>query len=486
MRLLRWSLVFAACVGTGCRAQPALQDDSGNALGPTATRNLVDFGAVGDGRTDDTIALKRALEGSSNYCIDGGGRTFRVIGTLRAAHDLCLRNVTLLQAAVPVDTTRFIRNRCPAVRDPNSIIDCGDLAVPDSEFGQLWDSLSVRTLLIRPGGNEPIRVVLENVKIDRGRYAEGGSRSDSAGIWLDGANGVELRNVEITGDGKGYGLFITNSANVSVSGLWIHDLTWAPYRGEAPLSKMRVRSVGWNAAVLHEFREKGRDGATEAKFYGVRVQEQLTCVNLSNVSRVRIDNVRIERCLAQFEDGKIPWQTDGLDIGRSSSDITIRRVRIDSTWEGMDIAAGGTGIQDLILNDITVTNSFSFGLKMGYQLEKARVSKLAVNGAGLSGIVVYGPVRNVSVSSASITRVGLVRNGATDFAPWPAGNRAGVRIDGTPESSPADVLFEDVTVSGNPNEYEFGILNTGGQRIRTARFTVQGAGSERARGIDLP
>jgi hypothetical protein len=474
------SLAQLLCGAPACRAQPA---HSLGPFSPAETRSLKSFGAVGDGRVDDTAALGRALANSERYCLDGGGQAYRVTGTLRVATDLCLRNLTLVQSAVPVDTRPYIVGGCPAIQDPSAVVDCKDPPVPREKLAGLWASLSIRTLLIRSGDDHPFRVNLSRVKIDRGPYAEQGSRSDSAGIWVDGASRVDFRDVEITGNGKGYGLQITNARNVTLTNLWVHDLVWAPYPGDRVLSEAAVRSGGWNSVPIHEFREQRPGQANPAKFYGVRIQEQLTCVSLANVSHVRIDNLRVERCMARFNSGNLPWQADGLDIGRSSSDVAVAGARIDSTWEGVDVAAGGDGIDGLRIDNLAVSNSFSFGLKMGYRLRDARISGLSVDGAGLSGVVIYGPVRDLRLSRASIQNVGIVQAGGGRYSPWPAGNRAGLRIDGGANSSPEDLVVADMTVSGGPSEFEFGVLNTGGRRVHLVGFQARGFGLEKTRGV---
>ena len=487
---LRASLLLLTCVAGSCRAQQATQ--AGAAIAPFApaqVRLLRSFGAVGDGRSDDTAAMLRALQRSDVYCLDGERRAYRVTGTLRVSRSICLRNATLVQSAVPVITSPYITHGCAPVQSPSAVSNCGDPAIPADLFPAVWRSLSIRTLLIRPGGNDPLRVNLEGVKVDRGRYAEGGSRSDSAGIWLDGADGVRLRNVEITGDGKGYGLLVTNARNVRIDNLWVHDLVWAPYRGERALTEPGAASTGWNAVPIHELREPGRDGVRAGKFYGVRIQEQLTCVFLANVAHVVINNARIERCLARFPTGDLPWQTDGLDIGRSSSDIRVNNSRVSATWEGMEVAGGGDGIEGLVISGLSISNSFSFGLKMGYDLRNATVRRLAIDHAGLSGIVLYGPVRNVRISSALIRDVGAVRRNGGSYSPWPAGNRSGIRLDegsGTGSTGvrvPDNVIVEDIAVVGQPNQYEYGILNTGGKHIDLMHFNAQGFGIACARGI---
>jgi hypothetical protein len=484
------SAAVLACLASGCHAQPAPNSQAGQPFAPAETRTFRSFGAAGDGRSDDSAAIERAFADSDRYCLDGEGRAYRVTGTLRVSRSLCMRNATFLQSAAPVDTSRYITRSCPVVPDPSAVVDCGDPAVPADQLDRLWKSLSVRTLLIRPSGNRPIEVNLVRVKVDRGPYEEGGARSDSAGIWLDGADRVDFRDVEITGKGKGYGLLISNARNVTLTNLWIHDLVWAPYRGDAPLSQARVAAIGWNAVPIHEFREQGRGGAGAAKFYGVRIQEQITCAFLTSVTHVRIEGARVERCMARFDTGNLPWQTDGLDIGRSSSDVTIDGAKVDSTWEGMDIGAGGSGVSGLTIKGLTVSNSFGFGLKLGYQLSNVRVSNLNVDGAGLAGVVLYGPVRDARIEHATIRNVGLVRGGRGAFTPWPAGNRSGIRFDegsganGQPHLTPDNVVLDDIAIAGNPVDYEYGILNTGGRDIRVAGFQAQGFGISRTRGLD--
>jgi hypothetical protein len=480
----RTSIAILAWVASGCRAEPAThQLSKAGPFAPAATVTLKSFGAAGDGRADDTKAVTRAFANSDRYCLEGEGLPYRVTGALRVGKDLCLRNATFLQSAHTVKTTPYIRRNCPRVQNPSIVVDCNDPIVPADQLARLWNSLSLRTLLIRPDGDRPLQINLERVKVDRGSDPRQGSRSDSAGIWLDGADRVDMRDVEITGNGKGYGLLITNARNVTVTNLWIHDLVWAPYDGDRPLSYAAVSARGWNSVPIHEFREKGRDRTVAAKFYGVRIQEQLTCAYFASVSHVRIENARIERCLARFDEGDIPWQTDGLDIGRSSSDVLIDRARIDLTWEGVDVAAGGRGIDRLTIKNLTVLNAFAFGLKMGDQLRGASVSALKVDGAGLAGVVVYGPARDVHISNASIRSVGLLRGTHGPYSPWPAGNRAGVRIDGVAPDVPDGVVLEEVAVSGTPGSFEFGILNTGGRRIEATGFNTQDFGIERARGV---
>jgi hypothetical protein len=477
-------VMLVALAASGCRAQSASPAAaSRDSFAPTQTRQIRSFGAVGDGRTDDTAALARALAASDGYCLDGEGRTYRVVGTLHATHDLCLRNVTLDQSLVPFDTRQYVRSACPAIANASAIVDCGDPAIRPEDLKALQDSLGVRTLLIRPDqGSGPLHLILDHVKVDTGRYPEAGSRTDSAGIWIEGADGATLRNVEVTGSGKGHPLIVLRSSNVAVDGLWIHDIVWGPYSGEAPLVRERVAAAGWNTYPIHEFRRAGQQGAKFAKFYGVRVQEQVTCAAFAEVHNVVIRNARISRCMARFVDGDLPWQADGLDVARSSSNILVDSPVIDTIWEGMDVVANGTGIDGLRIVSPRVTNCFSFCLKLGKQLRKPVVSGAIIRNAGIAGIVFYGPVQDGKLDGATIDGLGTIVVAGRNFVPWPKQPGAGVQINegtsgsGSDErSTPRGLEIDNVAVSsGGGPAYGFGVLNKGGEGVHVQGLRATG------------
>lgn len=488
--LLSLGLVLQLMTASGCRAEPAGPNRPSQgaqvvpAFAPPQTRTLRSFGAAGDGAADDSAALARALRGSQDFCLDGQGATYRVSGTLEVSSDLCLRNATLVQSLAPVDTTPFIRRHCQVGENASLIVDCGNPTIPPRDLARLSRALSVRTLLIRPQeGGLAIRVTLDRLKVDRGLFAESGSRTDSAGIWLEGAARVDFRDVEITGNGKGFGLLLIRSRNVTLTNLHIHDMVWAPYPGDAPLTRARVSATGWNSVPIQEFRALGQDGVRAAKFYGVRVQEQISCAFLAEVQNVRIENGRVSRCMARFDGGDLPWQADGLSIGQSSSDVVIRNLAVDSTWEGVDVVGTGRGVDRLSIDDLTVTNSFSFGLKIGYRSHDAQVRRLKVVGAGLAGVMLYGPVKNVAISGADISGIGTVlMSTGSMVGPWPAASRAGIQVDGGAAGSeaarqaPDGVLITDARVSPGAGStgYAFGLLNRGGRNVRIVRFTPSG------------
>ena len=421
------------------------------------------FGAVGDDRVDDTQALQRAFRQVAGRCLDGEGRTYRVRGSLRVAADFCLVNVRLRQDIARFDTRPWIQGDCPIEKDAEALADCGDPAIPDPVPAGLEDYLYTRTLLIRPDpGAAPIKVSLRNVAVDRGTDPESGARSDAAGIWIGNARGLVLEDVEVSGAGKGYGVMIVDSSDITIRRLRLRDLVWAPYEGDTQLSLERVRQIGWNSVPIREFRRAGDRGARQSGFHGTRSQEQLTCLTIERSSNVSLDDLRIDGCRARFAEGDIPWQTDGLAIGRSSSDIRIKRARISDTWEGIDIVGGGRGVESISISGAEISNSFSYGVKVGYDTRDVSISDSVISRAGLAGVVLYGPVRQALIRGVRIAEPGSVFFAGALQQPWQQ-QRAGIVLDigssaATGTGFPTRVMLDSVTVEGN-GACRFGLLN---------------------------
>ena len=137
MQFIVMAAAISGLMASGCRAQgPRAREprESRRALlagsAPAEIRSLRNFGAIGDGTSDDTAPLKRAFSQSGPYCLTGEGRTYRVTGTLRVEGDFCLRDATIVQSLRPFDTRPFITRPCPVEPNATAIIDCGDPVVP--------------------------------------------------------------------------------------------------------------------------------------------------------------------------------------------------------------------------------------------------------------------------------------------------------------------------------------------------------------------
>lgn len=478
MRSLAAGLILAAGLGslllvTGdgpAHSQPPQSRDL--ARPPATVRTLRSFGAIGDGKSDDSAAVRKAVASSARVCLDGEGRSYSVRGTIRASNDLCLRDATLVQAERGYDSRRYVQAACPLVTDPAASVDCGDRPLSSVADLAFLQSLSTRTLFVRPAeGHQRLKVWLTNVKVDRGPIATNGSRGDSAGIWLDGADLIDLQGVEVTGMGRGFGLMIADSQNVRIRKLNMHDLSWAPYPADlAAINLARLEAGGWNNATVREYRA---DRPRGPGFVGVRVQEQLSCVFLTRVRHVQIENLTIRTCVARVGDKLLAWQTDGLAIGSGVSDISVDGGIIDTSWEGIDIGTADNS-RGFTVRNLKITNAFSFAIKVGYRLSDVLISDVAIANAGLEGIDLRGAVHGAVIERTTIDETGVV-NGRTGLTrPWPVGSQAGIRLQrGNDGAQPQDVTIRNVRIQNpkSPGAYAIGI-RTDGTRSDVRLFDV--------------
>lgn len=411
---------------------------------PAPAVSLASLG-VGSER-DATTALQRAIDGGAGRCLDGEGRTFVTSASLQARTDLCLVNAKIVFRAPSPDMRGLIGQRCEAGADPSRRINCGDRIATGDLGRQIVDYAYRRTLFVSGEGGASPSVTLVNVRIDRGNDPRAGSRTDSAALWINGARQVRLDHVEITGAGKGHGLFVSNSRHVETSNLHVHDLVWAPYVGDTALDLEQVRSKGWNRPTIREIEVTGRQNI---RFVGTRVQEQLSCVTFVSSQQIVMRDTVVENCGAQFKGGIYPWQADGINLGSGTSDVLITGdTRIDRTWEGIDIVGSGNGVANVLIDGARITDSFSIGVKMGNRVTSASLRNSVVDGAGLAGIMLYGPANGIRLEKVAIRGVGDDARDASNGRRW-AGEKSGILIDQDGSGSvPRGVIADSVTVAG--------------------------------------
>ena len=142
-----------------------------------AGRTLTSFGARGDGITDDTAALKRAL--ASGFALDGAGRTYGVSGPLTAGAGFRgLSNCTLRQLA------RVDRLRTLEIRGASGF--------------------SLTGVQVIRGGQDDEALVQADMQ-------------SNAGLWIEGCSGFQLDRVRVSGGGIGTGLVIAQSRSFQVT-----------------------------------------------------------------------------------------------------------------------------------------------------------------------------------------------------------------------------------------------------------------------------
>lgn len=172
---------FTGAVGTNVEAKLA------------QTVSVKDFGAVGDGVTDDKAAVKAALE--SGYVVDGGGLTYAIDGTCTPTSFVGLQNANFIQLA---PTTA----------------NCATLNIVNiSNF------------------------FVDNVTIDMGStVVTSDNDSSNSGIYIghdtDGSyvTNFKLTRVNVTGDGSGSRIQIRRSKRFTVDNCYVYDC----YAGYTP------------------------------------------------------------------------------------------------------------------------------------------------------------------------------------------------------------------------------------------------------------
>ena len=157
------------------------------------TVSPLDFGAVGDGTTNDTAAVKLALQ--SGKVVDGGGLTYGISGELKPTSIIGLKNTNLNQIS------------------------------PSASIG-------INTLNIEGISN----FFIDNVRINMGNLIQTAFGSDiNQALFVHGTNtstpinNFKITRVEVTGDGCGTGISVRYAERFNVDNCFIHDRVSGSY-----------------------------------------------------------------------------------------------------------------------------------------------------------------------------------------------------------------------------------------------------------------
>ena len=333
-----WTSVLLAILSTAAFAQrpwPAMHDGSNAAI------SLMKLGARCDGSADDSAALRIALLG--RYAdITGESRWCAVRGNFVLLSRTRLHHVWLRQ---------------------------------------LDGAGHNRRTLTTPGGSTVSDILLEDVKVDRNGRREEGNINDDAGIWLANIRDSELRDVEVTGDGKGIGIFVLAGTGVAdhikVVRASVHDMHWS------------ARS----------------DPCTE----------QIVGLWFSGATNIEVDSPRIANLLGEVGDGKycqldaanippgvdLPYQTDGLDFSNTHG-ARISGGLISSVGEGSDNSGRGRN-RNIWYFGTHYTDCGTFCLKMVHDIADSGSVNIVALRPGLAGIVLSDGAQNDAAGPTGIT-----------------------------------------------------------------------------------
>lgn len=487
------TILLAALAGGALFAVPVP-----NSATPILT--LRSFGAKGDGHTDDRAAIERALNRAQGAPVDGEGLTYAVRGNIVLTIDVNFRNASIVQIMDPPETSRFFNERgvlnvepaealrgivkgLPVLR-PDGKGTYSSSPVPSAkELPGLIGGISLRTLSVQGAQGNPVAVHLERIKIDRGRHPDSGGRSEGAGIRLEHASPVRVRDVVVTGDGKGTGIMISRCDGVRVERVHIHDMNWAPYAGDGIFEHLTADEVrddfGWNNFPIYEFRPNLE------RFVRVRVQEQLVGIYVSRSTDVEILDSRIERLQTRIGDRLYPLQSDAITIARTKG-VIVRNCEMAKAWEGIDFT-GGSG-QDFVFENCIVSDTIGWAFKLAHPKQNGRIVNCTAVRGGIAGFVVGAESENIE-----LTRCRAVETAANGYWNKADGTRlmtmSGFRVqggDGMP--TPQGIRIEDCSAinSLHPGAIDYGILfeaPTSGRDITLRNFSTVGAKVQDLKGI---
>jgi hypothetical protein len=443
---------------------------------------LRSLGAKGDGVTDDRAALEGAFRQSAGQPLDGEGLTYAVFGTVRADGPVELRNLTLRQTMGSFDTSPYIRstrstepphvtppealtrmvNGVPLLRFDGVATYPEDPVVTGADRETLRQMLNIRTLFITGTSEKPVAVKLEKVRILRGDHADAGMHSNAAGLYLVHASPLTLGDVEITGDGKGAGLQINNCRKVRMDRVNIHDIRWAPFRGDVEFSGAVLgRDFGWNNSPIYDFNDR------TGRFIRVRVQEQLAGIVLTMSEDIEMTNSRVERIGTTIDGKFLPWQADGMTVG-GVKNLVIRDCSISQVWEGIDLT--GKGADGFVEENIRISDCFSYSFKYAHPQKNGKVINCISERAAFKGFTIGSECENIEFTNCVARETGV--GGYWRREGRPRNGIAGFELHFDGGHTPHGITLKDCRAENSESStMEYGFLTS--DRVRNPALNIR-------------
>lgn len=211
-----------------------------------------DFGAVGDGVTDDSAALQQALQTGRVVHLHGG--RFRI-------------------------TRRLDIPAHGGLTGPGTI-------VQDFDNPTLPGTPGVHLAALRISGNE---VLLEGFRIEK-KFIDG---SYACGVVAEHVTGVRIRNLDISGYSARYGIHLAECSSFEIAGCHVHDFMMnaaADMIADSPAGIRVTRStdgsIAGNRVLRIEVGPSGRDSISPIRPKYGKQGYQSDCVTIQEGKRI--------------------------------------------------------------------------------------------------------------------------------------------------------------------------------------------------------
>lgn len=280
------------------------------------------------------------------------------------------------------------------------------------------------------GGEKPIIYMAASAfnnsddAADRGRYARNAVGIDFSGD-LSGAlrpsAGVLLKNLRIVSEQR-QGRRLRAIVGRNVTGCTIRNVEISGFPIAIGIALASARQCRISNIFIHDFNDNSA-WAQLPQSTGIEIDnDPVGGIGSSDNS---IDNFRISRLrLGSQLLAKWGYQTDGINILSTAVRTRVADGQIDGVGEGIDTF----GVDGTISN-VTIANTYNFGLKFIHGAAGNRVNNVTITNPGLAGVTFSGSdvaVRNTADNVLSNIRISDVDpDGA-----WRGHSTAGILISG--------------------------------------------------------
>jgi parallel beta-helix repeat protein len=329
----------------------------GGVRAPAGSVSAADFGAIGDGATDDTASLQRALNtGRAVFLLPG--KSYAVTSPLKVPAN----------GGIASDGTGEIFARASGFTntDPTA-------AGRYRPTSTVIDASGMTTIPYTPNRNVTFRAFKLRFESTEGRSVDGIMARNVDGLVIDG--------VEISGFPAGVGIRLSSIV------------------GESSVTHNRIRDFSSNTDFSKTY-PGGR-----AQITGIEVDnDRINGVYSKGI--VISDNQIMNLTVGPIFLAAHGFETDGINI-HGGSGHRVERNRIQNTGEGIDtFASSGT-----IRNNV-VTDSYLFGIKVIHGASGNSITGNTITRSGLAGVIVAGS------ASAQFTEKNTISNNTiTDIDP---------------------------------------------------------------------